>query len=646
MTRAPFRLLSGLLLSALLLSAARTDAKDADADPWPFLSTRADEPDDREPTAAVANLVVRPNQSAPFYAYVHNPGDQDWTNLRLVLAADAAGTDSIAEGTVARAPKGKTVAVKLALKRTVPQPPPAADKEKEKDKDKAGAKAPPPSAAPVPGTVYLLLFDGAAPANETPTPFRNPRAPAARTIRVAHPREYLTATAELRGPTADGLVLDVTVSASVPTTTDEKGTAVPFRGPPCRVSLDVRAGPDAPKAGTFESVLEPTGKAVVLRAEGLRVRPAGASVPDQFFVSADGFDRAFWFRTDLRTAGNALAPVTDRRFLAIGVAPFAIPGKPLPVRIEVAGVEPVGEPNLLFHRATTGAAERLSAGFSGPRDVRLNARVGSAGEFVVGTEVRDWVVPVDTTGVVGTRRFTLGVGTAEAEATITLDPSGPTGLRFHRLPATAVRGRPLAITAEGVDPESGIARVVFYVGEPPADGKPLPPGKSAVGVRGSVSSAKPDAGAPGAGRVSAPSTVNRPAAYTAPLLMPDQKGPVTVGARFTNRVGLTEEVVAEVLLVDPPTTGSIKGVVNQGSTPPRPQPGLAVVLVEDGAKPDAPPVATTKTNDKGEFELKGIKPGKYVVRTTKPSDYNAKAEQQVTVEASEKPVEVPLALKR
>jgi hypothetical protein len=654
MTRLSSRLLGASILLASVLHVARTDAyAPADADPWPFLSTRSDEPDDRDPTAAVSNLVVRSNQAVSFYAYVRNPGDQDWTNLRLVLAADAAGTKPIAEGTVARVRKGKTVAVKLVLKKALP---PAVPAPAEKEKDKSPPPPPPPAAAPIPATVYLLLFDAVPPpAGESPVPFRNPRAPAARTVRVAHPREYLTAAAEVRGPTPEGFAVDVTISPAGATATDEKGKAVAFRGPPCRVKLDLRTEADGPKAGTFEAVLDPAGKAVVLRAEGLKLKPAGTGGgPDRIFVSADGYDRAFWFETDFRTAGNVLAPVTDRGYLGIGgVPPFAIPGKPLPVRVEVAGREPVGEPNFLFHRTTTGDPERLTAGLAGPRDVRLAARVGEAGELVVGSEVRDWVIPVDTNGVLGTRRFTLGVGAAEAEATITLDATGPTGLRFHRLPATAQRAKPLTLTAEGVDAESGVAKVVFYVGDPPADGKPLPPGKAAVGVRGPVAAAKVDPpvgrdlGATSDSPVRIPVIADtRPAAYTATLLMPDQKGPVTVGARFTNRAGLTEEVVAEVTLVDPPTTGKIKGRVVQGSTPERPQPGIAVTLAEDGAKPDDPPAATATTNDQGVFEMKDLKPGKYVVRAAKPVDYGAKAEQKVTVEASDKPAEVTLELKR
>ncbi|HEX4609111.1 MAG TPA: carboxypeptidase-like regulatory domain-containing protein [Urbifossiella sp.] len=637
------RLIAAAGLAAGLVLAARTPAREpADIDPWPFLSTHPDEPADRDPAAPVGNLVVRPNQTAPYYAYVRNPGDQDWANLRLVLSADEAGSDVIAEGTVARVKKGATAAVKLTFKKAPPPsiPPPTSDK------DKKDGPPPLPPSARLPGRIYLLLFDNApARPGEATGPFRNPRAPAARVVRIAHPREYLTAAAEVRGPVAadGGFALEVHVSPRAPTSDSPLG-AVVFRGPPCPLELDLRPeyapglDPDALKTGTFRAVIEPTGQRAVLRAEGVRLGPP-TGLPDRFFVAADGFDRAFWFEADFRAVGNVLAPVSGRGFLGIGVPRYAIPGKQLPVRIEVAGEEPTGEPNLLFHRAPVGDPERVTAALPGPRDVRLSARVGEAGELLVGAEARDWVAAVDTTGVTGTRTFTLGVGPAAAAARVTLDPTAPTGLRFRRLPPTAPRGKPLAVTAEGYDPESGVTKAVFYVGEPPADGKPLPPGKAAVGVRGLLPAARPgDRPVPLASEFG-------PAAYTASLLMPDQAGPVRVGARFTNRVGLTDEVVAEVLLLDPPTTGSVKGKVVQGSGPGRPQPGLDVLLREPDAKADAKAVATAKTNAAGDFQMTGIKPGSYVVSAEKAVDY-AKAQEKVTVVAGDKAAEVTLVLKR
>jgi hypothetical protein len=651
------RFLGFALLAGTLSLACRT-VQSAPADeglPWPFLSTNPKEPEDGEPRHPVGNILARPNHALPFFAYVHNPGDQDWTDLRVVLAADAEGKEVIADGVVARVKKGKTAKVKMALKAAplpVP-PPPMADK----DKEKAPPPPPPPPTVRLPDQVYLLLFDAAPPrAGETAEPFKSAAAPPLRQVRLMHPREYLSAVGRVRGPLTakDGFTLDVTLSAAGKSVTNEKGERVAFRGPPGKLKLDLRPellpniDPASLKAGTFETVVDPSGKATLLRASGLKLRPPVPGLPpagpDRFFVTADGFDRAFWFEADLRTAGNTLAPVLDRAFLNIDVPRFWNPIKPLPVRIEAAGREPAGSPRLLFHRIEDGSGEPelLSAGLPGPRSVRMTLRVGDAGELVVASEVKDWLMAVDAAGVVGTRQLSLSVGeppVARAEALVTLDSDAPNGLRFRRLPATWTRGKALSVTAEAVDPESGIAKALFYFGDPPPEGKPLPPGKAALGVPATL----PTAGSELPVRVVA--DPSRPAAFTATLLAPDQKGPVTVTARFTNRVGLSEEATATVTLVDPPTTGTIKGKVVQGSTPERPQPGVAVSLKDAAAKPEDKPLATTTTNAEGAFTFKDVKPGSYVVGADKPTDYSH-GEKQVAVEASEKPVEVTLSLKR
>ncbi len=625
--------------------------------PWPFLSTNPNEPDDADPRYRVGNLLVRPNHEHPFYTYVRNPGDQDWTELRVVLAADSQGKELLAEGIISRVRKGQTAPVKMSLK-APPRPalpPVPTDKEK-------GVPPPPPPAAKLPDHVYLLLFDNTPPRpGESPSRFRSPSALALRQVRVMHPREFLSAVGQIRGSVTgkDGFTLDVIVNAEGAAVTNEKGERVAFRGPAVKLRLDLRPelvpnlDPASLHSGTFETVVEPTGKTVVLRASGLQLKPQVPGVltggPDRFFVAADGFERAFWFETDFRTTGNTLAPVLDRGFLNIDVPRYTVPKQALALRMETAGREPLGQPKLLFHRIEDGSGdpELLSRGLPGPRDVKLTLRIGDAGELLVGSVVKDWVVSVDTTGVFGTRRLSLSVGdppVATVERLVTLDATPPSGLRFRRLPMTHTRGKPLTVTAEATDPESGIARALFYIGDPPVEGKPLPPGKAALGIPTTL----PSAGSELRPRVI--SDHSRPTPFTATLLPPDQKGPVTVTARFTNQVGLSEEVTADVTLIDPPTTGTIKGRVVQGSTPERPQPGIEVQLKDPDVKPDAKseakPIATTTTNAEGTFTFKGVKPGKYVVAGTKPTDYGAKDEKQVTVEASEKPVEVTLSLKR
>jgi len=163
--------------------------------------------------------------------------------------------------------------------------------------------------------------------------------------------------------------------------------------------------------------------------------------------------------------------------------------------------------------------------------------------------------------------------------------------------------------------------VLFFLGAPPTvDGK----------------------AAPGS-RVVAAAGPNAAGAYTAQLPLPDQVGPVPVGVRFVNNVGLAKDVLDEVVVTEPPpkpTTGSIKVTVTQGS-PPLPQSGLGVQLRDAANKNILKPGAT---NDKGEFTFTEVAPGQYIVYSERPSD-RTKAQMSVTVEAG-KTADAPLELRR
>jgi hypothetical protein len=194
-------------------------------------------------------------------------------------------------------------------------------------------------------------------------------------------------------------------------------------------------------------------------------------------------------------------------------------------------------------------------------------------------------------------------------STIVLDDTRPEGIRLAPV-SKAIRNRLLTVSAVGTDPESGIARVLFFLGEPPAaDGKPAPGGRVVEGVP--------------------PATPDGP--FTAELQMPDRTGRIPIGVRFINNVGLFQDVVDEVEVTDPPpkpTTGTIKVTVGQGS-PVRPQSGLEVQLRDEK---NAMILKTGKTNEKGEYTFEDVAPGKYVVYSSKPADFS-KAQSPVTVEA-------------
>src|SRR5206468_99008 len=106
--------------------------------------------------------------------------------------------------------------------------------------------------------------------------------------------------------------------------------------------------------------------------------------------------------------------------------------------------------------------------------------------------------------------------------TVTFDNSRPEAVKLVA-PATHPRGTPLTVTATAVDEESGIDRVLFFVGDPPA-------ADVRTAVRGRVYVADPP---PAAGGV-----------YTAVLPMADVKGPAAIGVRVINGVGLATDATA------------------------------------------------------------------------------------------------------
>jgi hypothetical protein len=248
------------------------------------------------------------------------------------------------------------------------------------------------------------------------------------------------------------------------------------------------------------------------------------------------------------------------------------------------------------------------------------------------------VVDVDTAGVVGKRAVTVAVTKPDGtlvdgvEQTLTLDRTAPVNVSLLPDKKAAERGTVLKVTASGQDAESGVTKVLFFVGDPPAaDGKAAPGSKVVV----------KDLEGPRTDRVD----------VIAELPLPDVKGRVQIGVRYVNILGMTTDKVEEVDVVDPPkpkdkeagaTTGIVKGVIGQGGgNQVRPQPGLKVEL----RGPDKKPIKTTTSGDGGKYEFKDVPPGDYTVFSIKPIDAGAKGEQAVTVEAGKTHV-VDLSLLR
>jgi hypothetical protein len=569
----------------------------AQATPIAFLSADPKEPTDRDPGGAIANVLLRPNVAEPLYLYVRNPTQRD-QDLTVVLAAGGDAGEEIARADLPPLRPGRTV-------RILPTKPPA-------------AAAPPPGTKPVPppGTalpegLVLRLLDRARPNEEV---FRAPLR-----VVVQTPSQYTGASATFKGGSES---LDSRLFVTV----RDLGK---FTGPPAKLRLDLALVPDqlpgSGRGGSYQDVLRPGGTATLVAAN-LSFR--GANRRGVVAVSVDDYARAFLFDVDF--GGGTVPQPPSRTMLRMVCDDYAIPGKPFPVRLEVDN-SPRQDALVEFGIDRGNTGEYSTSEHIGVRSQKVEARWdGAAGGLVLVTEVRDWVEDLDTAGMFGTRKLRLRLLdpatrkelTLQETREIVLDDTPPEEVRIEQV-GKAVRGRMLDLAATGTDPESKVARVLFFLGEPPTpDGKPVAGGRVAAG--------QPSANAAGA--------------YDAQLPLPDRAGKLQIGVRYTNNVGLSKDFVEEIEVSDPPpkpTTGAVKVTVVQGS-PPRPQPGAQIQL--RNLKDAMAPPKSGKASDKGEYTFEDLPPGEYTVSSGIPRDFT-KAQQSVTVVVGET-ADVTLTLKR
>ena len=574
-------------------------------------------------------LNLRPNAELPFLVYVDNPTEQETAGeTTVILARDKAGKLRLAEGKVAKLGKKESARVKM----TAVGPAPAATPVKPGD---------PPTGVDLPATLTALYLLTETVTEEGPRKRdQDPSLP----VLIERPSSYIKRDAQPTFRlTDDGYELTVKLSDKQ---AEANGKPRPFRGPPAKVRLDLRPAlldgfdADSPRTGTYETVVPPGGSEVALVASKLKFagKPGG-----RFAVSVDGFDRAFVY--EIGAEGNNATP-PDKGFARLDLPKFAVPGKPLPVRVEVfQDAEAGAKPTLTFVRSPVGDPQQLLPPDAGMRDETRSLRVGGEGELILASTVRDWVVPVDTAGVYGKRTFKLGTagdGTTPVtpfEWPITFDATPP-ALKLDALPPTKLVGSTLQVFAAASDDESGLTEVVFYLGEPPAaDGKLPPTTEKAAGLPALAAKGGPT-----------------PGRFTASFSLPDVKGKVKLYAKATNGAGLSAVTEGATLaVVDPPpppksekekekekrTVGDVAVKVIQGSSPERPQPGLTVELRNAAGAA----VQTKTTDDKGEAFFKDVPPGGYTLYTVKLADFGAKAFAAVTV-AADKKSEATLEVKR
>ena len=213
--------------------------------------------------------------------------------------------------------------------------------------------------------------------------------------------------------------------------------------------------------------------------------------------------------------------------------------------------------------------------------------------FAIANRSSDWIVPLDLgerrgrVEVIALLRGSDGKQLATSGAYgISVDATAPENVKFLKLPAQHIKGTPLPVSTALQDSDTRVVKAVFFLGELQEDGK-LPEGPKVMGVQQTDAKTKL-------------ATVEWIGLMPLP---PEKRGEITIGVAVTDEVGNVTTETQKVELVDPPLPGgTIAGKVVRGE---RPQPGLAVTLLDAELKPKG----ETKTDDAGKFKFEKVPPG-------------------------------------
>jgi len=185
----------------------------------------------------------------------------------------------------------------------------------------------------------------------------------------------------------------------------------------------------------------------------------------------------------------------------------------------------------------------------------------------------------------------------------TLPDIGAFGVYDKNGDKTLVRGAALRLVVQADDPESGVAKVVFFAGAPTKELK-IP--ENAPMADGELVPLKDS---PGGKKT-----------WVAELPVPtDKPGVVDVGVQVTNGAGLQKFGTITIRLVDaPPNTttpasklATIEGTVKDKDG--RPQPDARVALIDANGKEKD----TGKTDAKGKYSFKDLPAGSYKIQASK-----------------------------
>lgn len=355
-----------------------------------------------------------------------------------------------------------------------------------------------------------------------------------------------------------------------------------------------------------------TNASRTLFAEKLRLLP---SIDEEgpVYLHIDGVARAFVYRTTFARVGERTEPKPDHRPAVRLVAPPCVmAGVKCLVDVEVDNAPPSSKLEVALGRVMEDGTfkSEVVRDFTDAKKRRIGLET-TRDALVFDASIADWTATFDTRATLGPRALrarlldSAGKDIAQMEQSMVIDDSPPIA-RLAPMLRQVKRGGVLQVEANGVDPESGVAQVVFFLGRPDKGEIPLAvPHVKAV-------------------------PINREnTLWTAALQVPaDHKGPLVVSVQVVNHAGMAgvDTVTLEVTDREPGKTGlgEIRGQVVEGL---RPQPNLLVTLIDQAGKE----VAKTTTRADGSYAFTQLAPGRYRVVCVKPESQR-RAILGVTVE--------------
>lgn len=609
---------------------------------WTAFTAKADAPDETKAVADLqaADLAPRPNTASAVYLYVQNRLANKDTFVVELLQGGPNGPP-LARSTVkftGNNVQGTWKRVKFSPPAPVSPPPAAAA-------PVPGQAVAPPAEPPPPGvalkrdakgfqfTLRLLDEKGEAVVkDEAGRPYID-----VVNLTFAKPEAYLTVdkpTVAVKDEAAE-------VAVKVTPIADAKATPTITAESPAAVRLSFAN----PGLTLGDGVYTRTAAAAATLTGAVKSPPGTLTV----HVAVDGVERAKLFTVSPRAMTDQVNP--DNK-VAVRVVPLVHlpannatrPVAAFPVRLEVDNPPADHALELRVKRAADSSADQNEVfRFPAPRDekVWLNP-ADPTGGIGLTTKSSDWVKVISLADLRG--RIDLSGVLVKAGGTdlpsdpvrLLVDATPPQvtfrdpGLRVTKTGARQLeKGQPLPVRALAADDQTGIARVVFFLGKPGEDGKP-PAGAAVV------------EGVPEVGKDGRPTGV-----WAAALQLPADRKEATVSAIAVDGAGNAGGPAAgealRIVIVDPPPpipTGRIDGLVLFGELP---QPGVEVKIVGGEGRIRKSVV----TNLSGKFCIAGLPPGPYILASGKTDVTTGLIGlTEVTVEPGEKATPAVIALRK